>query len=216
MRRYGLMVSLLLLAVSVGLGQIHQPAGHILAQDDTDEYETLVIPISLYVVVVEGDVESEYSSQRTPEELIEILDNANEIWAQANIQLELVNAETIEVPLAVILGLSLYRDLDPFLEQVGTEFRVPQPGLINGFYMRDIGGANGLTPFNSRLFFVMDEPSVFDERVTSHEVGHILGLHHTLSDQNRLIYPGTNGLILSEEEITVARYVAKGVLAGLR
>ena len=215
MRRYRFFFSLLLVSIVV-LGYMNQSLAPTVAQDEPDDVETLAIPISLYVVVVEGDIESEYSSQRTPAELVDILDAANEIWAQADIQLELVTAETIEVPLAVILALSFYQDLDPFLEQVGTEFSVPQPGLINGFYMRDIGGANGVSPFNTRIFFVMDEPSVFDERVTSHEVGHILGLHHTLADPNRLIYPGTNGLILTDEEIVVTRYVAKGILARLR
>lgn len=215
MRKYWLTASLMVLIILLA-SSIMPQASYTSAQDDSDIRETLILPISMYVVVVEDDIESEYSSQRTTADLEEILEKANEIWAQADIQLELVNVETIEVPLDVILALAFYRDLEPFLEQAGVEFDVPQPALINGFYMQDIGGANGLTPFNARIFFVMDEPSVFDERVTSHEVGHILGLYHTLEDQNRLIYPGTNGLILSEEEIVVVRYMAKGLLAGLR
>ena len=66
------------------------------------------------------------------------------------------------------------------------------------------------------MFFVTDTPSVHHERVTSHEIGHILGLHHTLDDSGRLMFPGTNGMELTVEEITVARYVAQGLLAGVR
>ena len=92
----------------------------------------------------------------------------------------------------------------------------PEPSLINAFYASDIGGANGITPFRSRTFFVTDFPSVHHERVTSHEIGHILGLHHVPDDPDQLMYSGTNGMGLSEEEIGAARYAAKGLLAGVR
>ena len=78
------------------------------------------------------------------------------------------------------------------------------------------GGTNGIAPFGARAFFVTDQPSVHSDRVSSHEIGHILGLYHTLADENRLMFPGTNGMLLTEEEIIVARYAAKGLLAGLR
>jgi hypothetical protein len=44
----------------------------------------------------------------------------------------------------------------------------------------------------------------------------MLGLHHALDDEDRLLYSGTNGMTLTEEEIIVARYVAQGVLDGVR
>ena len=57
---------------------------------------------------------------------------------------------------------------------------------------------------------------VFDRRVSSHEVGHILGLHHVLRDPDRLLFSGTNGMTLTEDEATVARYFAKGIIQGVR
>ncbi len=100
----------------------------------------------------------------------------------------------------------------------GTErdFPIPNPSLINAFYAQGIGGFNGVAPFGTRLFFVTDEPTVHDERVTSHEIGHILGLHHTLQDADRLMFSGTNGMNLTEEEIIVARYAAQGLLERAR
>ncbi len=108
------------------------------------------------------------------------------------------------------------RDFSLFFSAVrGGDMDIPNPSLLNGFYVQDVGGPNGVTPLGSRAFFVTDFPSGHSERVTSHEVGHILGLHHTLNDVNRLMYPGTNGMTLTDEEITVARYATKGLLAGL-
>lgn len=72
------------------------------------------------------------------------------------------------------------------------EIEVSDPSLINAFYARDIGGPNGITPFGSRVLFVMDSPSVLNERVTSHEIGHILALHHVLNDADHLMFSGTN------------------------
>ena len=61
----------------------------------------------------------------------------------------------------------------------------------------------------SRLFFVTDSPSVRHERVTAHEIGHLLGLGHAHRDTQRLMYSGTNGTNLTEEEIKTVRDNAK-------
>jgi len=87
-------------------------------------------------------------------------------------------------------------------------FAVPEPGAINGFYIPFAGGANGVTPRGSRVFFVADDSSVHDERVTSHEIGHILGLSHNEDDPGRLMFGGTNGMALSPTEIAAARATA--------
>ena len=95
-------------------------------------------------------------------------------------------------------------------------FEIPDPGALIGFYVPDAGGANGFAPLALRTFFVSDVSTVHDERVSSHEIGHILGLHHALEDQDRLMFSGTNGMTLTADEIAVARYVAQGLLDGVR
>ena len=77
-------------------------------------------------------------------------------------------------------------------------------------------GPNGVAPAGTHVALMIDEPTVDDERVTAHELGHHLGLHHVGSDRGRLLFPGTNGRRLTQEEADVARYVARGLLDGVR
>ena len=135
----------------------------------------------------------------------------NAIWSQADIRLELETLAALEVPEAVLRDL-MAGDLHSFFAELGDGIVLPGAGAINGFYVRSLGGPNGITAGGTRSFFVMDTPSVLDRRVSSHEVGHILGLRHTLSDRGRLLYPGTNGMRLTREEADVARHAARELI----
>jgi hypothetical protein len=172
----------------------------------------LKIPISVYIL---DDLSEALSSNRTAEELEEVYGRVNEIWAPAGIEFELQGIHRVELPSSLLEDIS-NGEFNSFFQTIETQNIFPDPGLINGFYTRSIGGPNGINPGGYRIFLVMDEPSVHDERVTSHEIGHILGLHHTLTEQDRLIYPGTNGIRLTEEEIIVTRYVTEGILDRVR
>ncbi len=174
--------------------------------------EPITLTISIYIL---DDTSGQLSSNRSGEQLEGIYERVNEIWEQADIVLEVQHVERVSVPPIYLQAIAL-RDFQRFFDGVGTDIQLTEPGLINAFYARDIGGPNGINPFGSRVFFVTDEPSVHHERVTSHEIGHILGLHHVLDDPNRLMFSGTNGMMLSEEEVTVTRYTAQGLLDGVR
>ena len=179
--------------------------------------EVISLSISLFLLVDDKENPNpNISTHRTEADLREILDGMNEIWSQADIRLELETVESVEVPEPMLQGMQA-GDLRPFFREVERGgIILPQTSTINGFYLRRVGGPNGINPFRSRTYFVIDEPSVFDRRVSSHEVGHMLGLHHVLDDSGRLLFSGTNGMVLTEDEATVARYFAQGILQGVR
>ena len=178
--------------------------------------EIISLSISLFLLVDDGEEpDPTISTHRAEEDLREILRGMNEIWSQADIRLELQTIESVEVPEAILRGM-LTGDLAPFFNEMGDGIALLPFSTINGFYIRSVGGSNGINPFRSRTFFVIDEPSVFDRRVSSHEVGHILELHHVLDDPDRLLFSGTNGMTLTEDEATVARYFAQGIIQGVR
>ena len=206
-----------LASCSVAGDSIPTPVSSTIAPGVIDiSREVISLSISLYLLVDDrGDPDPEISTHRTEEDLREILEGMNDIWSQADIRLELQTIEFVEVPEAILQGI-LVGNLGPFFREVGDSIALPQTSAINGFYIRRIGGPNGTNPFRSRSFFVIDEPTVFDRRVSSHEVGHILGLYHVSDDSGRLLFSGTNGIALTENEATVARYIAQGIIQGVR
>jgi len=162
------------------------------------------LPISVYIL---DDRNGELSSTRTNEKLLEVFDKANQIWSQAGIKFEIKYIGRIVLPSNILKELT-NGNYNPFLTGVDREFQISNPSLLNAFYTSSIGQVNGIAA-RSNMFFVTDFPSVRHERVTAHEIGHLLGLGHAHRDTARLMYSGTNGTILTKEEIKTARNNAK-------
>ena len=162
------------------------------------------LPISVYIL---DDRNGELSSTRTNEKLIEVFDKANQIWSQAGIKFEIKYIGRIVLPSNILKELT-NGNYNPFLTGMDHEFQISTPSLLNAFYTSSIGQVNGIAA-RSNMFFVTDFPSVRHERVTAHEIGHLLGLGRAHRDTARLMYSGTNGTILTKQEIKTARDQAK-------
>ncbi len=186
------------------------------AADITDAPEAIRIPVSLYVLTDADDPSSVLSSRRTTDEVQAIAAEVQAIWQPAGVVFDPIHVEEVAVPAEVLEAVARSGDTSPFFDHVGRTFDVPAPGVINGFYVAGAAGVNGFTPAGSTVFFVVDEPSVHDERVSSHEIGHILGLRHATDDAGRLMFSGTNGTSLTAQEIEVVRYGAEGLVGGTR
>jgi hypothetical protein len=181
------------------------------------EREPITVSLSLYVVSdADADTESGLGTQRSAADVEAIVADIAPVWAQADVVFDPVRVLEIEMPADVLAEIATTGGTDAFFAGAGRTFDIPEAGDLNGFYVREAAGVNGFTPIASRVFFVVDEPTVNDRRVSSHEIGHIFGLHHELVDQTRLMYSGTNGELLTDIEQAVARYGAQGIADGVR
>jgi len=207
-----LIVSIALVASSCSLADAEAPETTIV-----ENLDPIAISMSLYVVDDESNPESSpLSSARETDEIASIAQRIQGIWLEAGVELTIRTISRITAP-AEVLQQVARGETSGFVEAaVNGTLSVPEPAIINGFYVRQVGTANGVTPLGTRIFFVTDRPSVLDERVSSHEIGHILGLHHTQQDAGRLMFSGTNGMSFTDQEVDVARYGATGILDGNR
>ena len=183
------------------------PGSEPLLEAPSQRYDLLTLPVTVYIL---DDEEGVRSSARTADEMSEIFAKTNGIWSPAGIEIEVQAIHRVQVPSTSIQAI-MDQQFRTFFGAINSDFELPEPSALNAFYVSELGGPNGITP-GSGVFFVADEPSVHDERVTSHEIGHILGLYHTVDDTGRLMYPGTNGITLTDEESTVARYFARRIV----
>lgn len=180
--------------------------------------EILTLPIAAFILVAD-DGERRLSSRRSVDSMAAHFAQVNRIWSQAGIELDPVEVQRVAVPGALLRGLIERRgrggiaDLFSAIRRGEIEFgRTADKALIWAFYVSGLGGPNGLKPLGANAIFVVDAPSNDGYRVTSHEIGHILGLYHARNNPDQLLFSGTNGTVLTEEEQIVARYSARRLL----
>ncbi len=202
----------------IGLIILNWSTTAIAQKPSATKLKTLVIPAAVFIVDV-GSIDDTMSSQRSVDSIETHFAQVNRVWSQAGIKIDPVAVQRIDVPRELLRGLIRERGRGGIARFFSAMRRgeidigeINNNALIWTFYVRDLGGPNGLKPVGANSIFVVDNPSNEDYRVTSHEIGHVLGLYHVRDNVNQLLFPGSNGLILSDVEQTVARYVAQRIL----
>ncbi len=140
-----------------------------------------------------------------------IFGKANMIWSQAGIHLEIESVVHTE-------AAALSPEIEKKDEFVRVHAMIPKAslaaGALNVCYVKEVK-PNGF--FHSGLIVVKDTANLrpveggIDEpipRVTSHEIGHALGLAHR-QDTTNLMASGRTGFSLNDAEIKTAREKAK-------
>jgi len=158
------------------------------------EFYDISVPIDVYIIKYENE---ELSSQRDQENIIDVFENVNILWSQANI---IVDIENIEV---IIVKEDIYNNNFNKLLIYVAEMGHYDENNINAYFANTLHGSNGIA-FPGNRIMIADRTSVYDFRATSHEIGHVLGLSH-VNPTHRLMARGVNGFDLNEQEISVAR-----------
>lgn len=212
MRPLYILVGCLWLTLASCASTVSAPSPTVTAEPELVSYPPIVLPISVYML---DDLEGERPSQRTEQEIQEIFEQVNQIWEPASIRIEVEQVERVAVPQELFDEIMM-GNFDPFFNAANSQtISLNNRSLITGFYLSQLF-SNGIAPSGRRSIFVIDAPTVADGRVTAHEIGHVLGLHHELDDETHLMYSGSEGVFLTEEEIVTARYAAQGLLDRVR
>jgi len=184
------------------------------AADETLRASLPIITLLVRVHLVQSETMPEMHTTLVEADIRRIFVKVNSVWAQAGIQFEIESIGMTQAVLPVVEARG-----KPEFAQVRA--RLPKERLgqtaLDVCYVKQVV-PNGF--FYEELIVVKDTASLkevsggLDEplpRVTSHEIGHALGLPHR-QDMTNLMASGTTGFLLSEAEIALARVKAKARL----
>jgi hypothetical protein len=186
----------------------------LLATAHTDEPTGAKLPIislPVRVHLVQSDTMPDMHTTLTEADVRRIFGKVNAVWAQAGIHFEI---ESIGPTQAIALKPEL-RDQSEFVQ---VKAMIPNerlsPTAIDVCYVKKVrpnGFYYGEPVVVKDTAALKEVPGGLDEplpRVTSHEIGHALGLRHRQETTN-LMASGTTGFSLNEAEIATARAKAQ-------
>lgn len=165
------------------------------------EESALHVPVVVHRVVESAGA----STRRDHTELEGLFARTQIIWEQANIILDVSIEETILEE--SLIGSVLAGDFGQlYALSPGNDPR------LHIFYVKSLLGPNGIA-LAPRIALIADTTSVDDFRATAHEIGHLLGLGHTMESRSRLMFPGANGRTITDSEALTARKGAEATFS---
>lgn len=170
-----------------------------LANVSADINNDIRIPVILHIVKHSGLA----NTARSKDGVLGLFGKSQDIWNQARITFDVTLEEIAldgEMQKAV-----LQKNFEKLYETIPTDDH-----SLHVVFVQTLGGSNGIAIAPS-LALVADSTTVNDFRATAHEIGHLLGLSHTNTGEERLLFRGANGTELTPEEIRIARNGAKAI-----
>ena len=179
------------------------------AEDAPAKLPTITLPVRIHLV--QSDTMPAMHTTLTEPDIRRIFGKVNKVWAQAGIQFEI---ESIGPTKAIALKPEM--ETKPEFDRVHA--MIPKerlsPTALDVCYVKQVqpnGFYYGEPVVVKDTASLREVPGGLDEplpRVTSHEIGHALGLKHRQETTN-LMASGTTGFSLNDAEIATAREKAQ-------
>lgn len=154
------------------------------------------IVVQLNIIVFRND--ENLGSQRDEANIRQLIDNASRIWAQADVGLSIKAIHLVDASDDTI---SQFFKTPNLLAKDIPQFDL---AVFNLFLVRNLDGINGIAFGGINSLAIADFTTVYDFRVTAHEIGHLLSLPHTEESRDRLMFRGANGTKFTEGEVMAA------------
>jgi hypothetical protein len=157
--------------------------------------EQIIIPIKIHLI---KDTSGQYTSYRSSQNIVTLIQRANKIWEQANIHFKIEEITITEVSFNAIPD-TLNDNPSELINHENFDNT-----KINVFLVQSLNNINGIGLPSHNLILVSDYTTVNDYRTTAHEFGHVLSLRH-VPNSSQLMARGKNGVLLFKDEILKAR-----------
>jgi len=179
--------------------------------DETRRASLPIISLMVRVHLVQSETMPEMHTTLVEADIRRIFGKVNAVWAQAGIHFEIESIGQTQAVLPVVeargkpefarVRASLPKER---LGQTALDICYVKQVVPNGFFYEELIVVKD-TASLKEVSGGLDEPL---PRVTSHEIGHALGLPHR-QEMTNLMASGTTGFSLNEAEIALARVKAK-------
>ena len=179
------------------------------------EYEEInltKIPTKVYLFQFEGP--TQFSSTITNDEFKSLVKNVNKLWAAAGIEIDLINVDTIAVPLTSVDSNFANVSSGPEIQKALAR-AFPQSADKNAWQVGVISNFPGAWANAGGVYIKKAKSIIYAENkkspeILAHEFGHSFGLAHVKNIDTNIMQVGGSGdpssaVDLTEEQINFVR-----------